>query len=109
MTIELLGIKTCDTVKKSLKWWKDRGIAVEYVDLILGISPAFATELFEAFGEKVINKSSRTWRLLSDEDKQRDPVELLSENPTLAKRPIIRINGAWKSIGFQPELWEEFV
>ena len=48
-----------------------------------------------AFGEKVINTRSTTWRGLSEVEQASDLAMLLSKYPTLMKRPVIEIDGEW--------------
>jgi arsenate reductase-like glutaredoxin family protein len=60
-----------------------------------GLSGDDIAAILAAFGDKAVNRASTTWRGLSDEDKARDPSDLLAEHPTLLKRPVIVSDGVW--------------
>ena len=88
--IEILGIKTCDTCRKAMKSLENarfrdiREQPLEKVDI---------DRYLTAFGEALVNRRSTTWRGLSEEERSRPAAELLSENPTLMKRPVIEAEG----------------
>ncbi|MGY6706562.1 arsenate reductase family protein [Roseinatronobacter sp.] len=86
MTHVIYGIKTCDTCRKARKALPD----AEFHDM-RETPPDAATigRFLDAFGDALVNKSSTTWRGLSNSDKTRPAADLLAENPTLMKRPVI--------------------
>lgn len=87
MTITIYGLKTCDTCRKTAKFLPDasfRDIRTE------PLSDAERTEFLAKFGDALINRSSTTWRGLSDDERAAAPAELLTAHPTLMKRPVIR-------------------
>ena len=49
-----------------------------------------------AFGERAINRSSTTWRGLSEDEKARPLAGLLEDHPALLKRPVIEEGGAYR-------------
>lgn len=88
--MKLYGIKTCDTCRKALKMLENNGYSVDFVDV--RENPLHAQKLdefFMTFGEALVNTRSTTWRGLGDDQRQKPPVQLLSEHPTLMKRPVI--------------------
>jgi len=90
MSVKLYGLKTCDTCRKALKELSN----VEFLDVRSdGVPDATLARAVAQFGDGVTNKRSTTWRGLSDAERMRDPIELLSENPTLMKRPLIEMDG----------------
>lgn len=91
MSLTLYGLKNCDTCKKALKALEAAGKAVTFVDIRAEADlPALLPGWLEAAGEDVlINRRSTTWRNLSDADRGREALALLSEHPTLIKRPVI--------------------
>jgi arsenate reductase len=98
MTIKLFGLKNCDTCKKALAEIKAAGQEPEFVDIRADADLARKVpEWLKAAGDKLVNRSSTTWRGLSDEDKARasgSSLEgLLLGNPTLIKRPVIEVGG----------------
>ena len=98
MNIKLFGLKNCDTCKKALGEIKAAGQDAEFVDIRAEADLARKVpEWLKAVGDKLVNRSSPTWRALSDEDKARatgSSLEgLLLGNPTLIKRPVIEVDG----------------
>lgn len=99
MTITLYGLKNCDTCKKAIKALEGAGKSVSFVDIradadLLAKLPGW----LDAVGaEALTNTRSTTWRGLDEAHRARaksDPLGLLSENPTLIKRPVIEAEGA---------------
>lgn len=82
----LYGLKTCDTCKTALKTLEN----AEFRDVRSdGVPVDVLKSAYDSFGEALINRRSTTWRNLSDADRDRTPLDLLSEHPTLMKRPLI--------------------
>lgn len=98
MTRTLYGLKNCDTCKKALKELEAKGKPAEFVDIRAEADlPSKLPRWIAAVGERLVNRSSTTWRGLSEEDKARangvSLEGLLLGNPTLIKRPVIETNG----------------
>ncbi|MBU2992815.1 arsenate reductase [Octadecabacter sp. B2R22] len=92
--MRFFGLKTCDTCRKALKQLAGR--EVEVIDVRAdGVSAEDQAAMIKAFGAAVLNTRSTTWRGLSEEDRARDPAALLAAHPTLMKRPVIEMDGAW--------------
>lgn len=92
--MRFFGLKTCDTCRKALKSLDGRDVTV--IDVRGdGVSDADRTAMIAAFGPAVLNTRSTTWRGLSEDERAKDPAVLLAEHPTLMKRPVIEIDGAW--------------
>lgn len=93
MSLTLYGLKNCDTCKKALKALEAAGKAVTFVDIRAEADlPALLPNWLASAGDEVlVNRRSTTWRTLSDADRARDAMALLSEHPTLIKRPVIEI------------------
>jgi arsenate reductase len=94
MTTRLFGLKNCDTCRKALKDLEASGAAPEFIDIRAGADLASRLPRWiAAAGDKLVNRSSATWRALSDADKAKasgSSLEgLLLGHPTLIKRPVI--------------------
>lgn len=105
----LYGIKQCDTVRKTMKWLDAEAISYQFHDLRSdGIEASKVQSWLDTIGaEKLINRKSTTWRSLSDAQKQsaekkESAIELLVNNPTLIKRPVLEHNGK-TTVGFKAE------
>jgi len=91
----LYGIKNCDTVKKARKWLDENRIAYQFHDFRTdGLSP----DLLQHFADHLdwntlLNRSSTSWRQLSDEQKselnEEKTLRLMLDLPTLIKRPVL--------------------
>lgn len=102
--ITLYGIPNCDTCRKARKWLDGKGIAHAFHDFR---KDGLTRETIEAWTaelglEVLVNRRGTTWRKLSDDEKARldsAPADLLVENPTLLKRPVIDL-GERRLVGF---------
>lgn len=97
MTRTLYGLKTCNTCKKALKELEAEGKPADFVDIRADADLASKLPRWiAAVGDKLVNRSSTTWRGLSEADKARangvSLEALLLGNPTLIKRPVIETN-----------------
>lgn len=95
------GIPTCDTVKKAraaLPGATFRDIRTD------PLSEAERAELIAAFGDKIINRASRTWRMLTSPEQGQPVAALLMFHPTLMKRPVIRDDTGALHLGWTPEV-----
>jgi arsenate reductase-like glutaredoxin family protein len=96
------GIKTCDTVKKALRALAAAGHAPVLRDV--RAEPLSAAEIarFEAaFGAALVNRSSTTWRGLSEAERAAPVADLLAAHPTLMKRPVVEA-GETRTLGWTP-------
>lgn len=110
--ITLYGIKNCDTVKKALQWLADKGIEHRLHDYrVDGLTADFLIQAEAQFGwENLVNKRSTTWRNLDEKVKETlnktTALQVLMEQPTLIKRPIILQDGV-ALIGFNEKEYAE--
>lgn len=111
MKLELFGLKNCDTCRKARRWLDENGWQAEFYDL--REHPPTVDQLQgwaqAADGwEKLINKSSTTWRALDDALKSPASPQawlaLVQANPTLIKRPLLQTETAMVQ-GFSADKW----
>lgn len=108
MNIQIFGTKKCFDTQKAERYFKERRIKYQLVDLNQkGLSKRELQRVKSAVGLKnLIDEKSKEYIKLnvasirSEEMKE----ELLLNNPKLYKTPIIR-NGRLATVGFQPEAW----
>jgi hypothetical protein len=107
--IIVYGIPNCDTIKKTLDWFKKNKIVIEFHDYKkLGISKEKLTAWCKQVGwELLLNKKSSTWRLLSTEEQnniitQAAAIKLMIEKNSIIKRPVIEF-GDQLLVGFLEE------
>ncbi|MFW5425979.1 MAG: ArsC family reductase [Methylophagaceae bacterium] len=93
--VTLFGIKNCDTVKKARRWCEANDVDFQFHDFrIDGLDEATINEWLKYVSwEVLLNKRGTTWRKLEDPRKeqlnQTIAVELMLENPTFIKRPVL--------------------
>ena len=107
----IYGLKTCDTTRAARKWLDAHAVAYTFHDVREdGLTKSLVEGWVKQLGwEKVLNKSSTTWRELPDGEKTdvdaKKAVALLLVNPTLVKRPVLDLGGKL-SLGFRPAAYE---
>lgn len=110
MNIQIFGTKKCNDTKKAERYFKERGIRYQFIDMKeKGMSKGEFTAVSQANGgiDNMINRDSKDKALvtlltyLSEEDR----LAKLLENPTVIRTPIVR-NGRQSTIGYQPEVWK---
>lgn len=97
MTITIYGIKSCSTMKKAFTKLDELGVSYDFHDYKKqGVDKATLQHWVNELGiDKVLNKRGTTWRKLSDEQKQaaddnvNNAIDLLVENTSMIKRPIV--------------------
>ena len=106
--MKILGIKNCDKVRKSLKWFDEKNIEYEFHDFRKdGMDENLIEQLLIHFEiEELFNKRSTTWRNLSNEDKDNLTPELLILNPTLIPRPVV-LSEKMATLGYKPDIWND--
>ncbi len=106
MNIQIFGKSKCFDTKKAERWFKERRIKFQSIDLPrYGMSPREFDSVVRAVGlENMIDPKSKDADLLRylayDEDKK----QKLFEDPSLIKTPIVR-NGRQATVGYCPEVW----
>jgi arsenate reductase len=58
-----------------------------------GVPADLLKSAYAQFGNALLNVRSTTWRELDEDERARDPLELLTAYPTLMKRPLIDREG----------------
>ncbi len=95
MTPTLYGLPHCDTCKKARAWLAAQGIEHRFVDYRESpLSPQQLQAAADTIGwDKLINRSSTTWRQLSEAEKSassaKEWLALLAAHPTLIRRPLL--------------------
>ena len=111
MTLTIYGIKSCSTMKKAFTKLDELGVSYDFHDYKKqGIDKDSVQRWVASLGiDKVLNKRGTTWRKLTDEQKQaaddnvNNAIDLLIENTSMIKRPIVEGQLADKNNG-QPIL-----
>ena len=108
MNIQIFGVKKCFDTQKAERYFKERGIKYQLVDLNQkGLSKGELQSVKAAFGLKaLIDEKSKEYVKLNIASIRAESVkeELLLNNPKLYKTPIVR-NGKVATVGYIPEVW----
>ncbi|NJD25426.1 MAG: arsenate reductase [Betaproteobacteria bacterium] len=106
--IKVYGIKNCDTMKKTMSWLTDNGIAHEFIDYKkAGVAEANLPDWAARAGwEKLLNTRGLMWKKLSDHERaavdEQKALKLMAQYPALIKRPVLD-TGAELIVGFSPD------
>ena len=113
MNIQIFGTNKCFDTKKAMRYFKERSIKYQFIDLKeKELSKGEFTSVKQAVGgiEAMLDTNSKEKDLLalmnylSPEDKEAK----LLENQKLLRTPIVR-NGKQATIGYQQDIWKEWV
>ncbi len=110
MNIQIFGTKKSFDTKKAERWFKERRIKYQFIDLKeKGLSKGELTSVAQAAGgvEALINPKAKDEDLLAllkyiPADAR---MEKLLENQHVLMEPIVR-NGKKATVGYKPEIWE---
>ena len=112
MNIQIFGTKKCNETKKAERFFKERGIKYQFVDMKKkGMSKGEFNSVAQANGglDHMINWEGKDQNLLAlikyiaNEDK----LEKVLETPQIIKTPVVR-NGKQSTLGYQPDDWKKW-
>lgn len=112
MNIQIFGTKKCIETNKAERFFKERGIKYQFVDMKKkGMSKGEFNSVAQANGglDHMINWEGKDQNLLAlikyiaNEDK----LEKVLENPQVIKTPVVR-NGKQSTLGYQPDVWKKW-
>lgn len=107
MNIQIFGKSKCFDTKKAERWFKERGIKYQSIDLVkYGMSNGEFTSVSRAIGslDALIDpkaKDAAMLRYLADDAAK---IEHLLDNPKLMRTPVVR-NGKQATVGYCPDVW----
>ena len=109
MNIQIFGKNKCFDTKKAERYFKERRIKYQMVDLIrYGLSAKEFDAVLRGVGgvDKLIDWDSKSdqitlMRYMDDPVAKEDKV---FDNPALMRTPIVR-NGKFVTIGYCPDIW----
>lgn len=108
MNIQIFGVKKCFDTKKAERYFKERKIKYQLIDLTsTGLSKGELQSVKAAVGlVNLIDKESKEYVRLNIQHIINNSVkeEILLNNPKLYKTPVVR-NGKKATVGYEPEVW----
>lgn len=110
MNIQIFGTKKCNDTKKAQRYFKERGIRVQYIDIFdKGMSKGELRSVCQAVGglQAVINQNCKDKDALAlityiASSEQEDK---LLENQQVIRTPVVR-NGKQATVGYAPDVWK---
>ena len=112
MNIQIFGKAKCFDTKKAERWFKERRIKYQFIDLPrFGLSAKEFDSVLRAVGgvNNLIDwdgKSQEITLMKYMEDK-RAKEDKLFDDPSLIKTPVVR-NGKQATVGYRPDIWEKW-
>ena len=109
MNIQIFGKSKCFDTKKAERYFKERRIKVQNVDVVkFGMSRGELNSVKNAVGlESMINWEDPDATLLKYLAGEAERLEKLFEQPKLLRTPIVR-NGKEATVGYQPDVWKNW-
>lgn len=110
MNIQIFGTKKCFDTKKAERYFKERGIKYQFIDMKeKGMSKGEFNSVKQAVGglDNMIDPNHKDKDLLALIKYIVDKEEKVLENQQVIKTPIVR-NGKMATIGYMPEVWKEW-
>lgn len=109
MNIQIFGKAKCFDTKKAERWFKERRIKVQYVDILkFGMSRGELTSVKNAVGlDALIDEKDEDYPLIQYLASNEAKLEKLFEDPWLIKTPVVR-NGKQATVGYCPEVWKNW-
>ena len=106
MNIQIFGVSKCFDTKKAERWFKERRIKYQYIDLMkYGMSRGELTSVVAAVGlDEVVNPKDQDYELYMRLARREDKLDRLFEYPDMLKTPVVR-NGKQATVGYCPDTW----
>ena len=107
MNIQIFGSSKSFDTKKAERWFKERRIKYQYIDVLSkGLSPREYEAVKRKVGfEALVNTKCKAYETLFMAYITKDAQEeKLMEHPELFQTPIVR-NGKEATVGYCPDIW----
>ena len=110
MNIQIFGKSKCFDTKKAERYFKERRIKYQSVDLIrFGMSGKEFDSVLRAVGgiDQLIDWNGKSQEITNMKymDDVRAKEDKVFDDPALMKTPIVR-NGKQATVGYRPDVWE---
>ena len=109
MNIQIFGKSKCFDTKKAERYFKERRIKVQAVDLKkFGMSRGELASVKNAVGlDAMVDPTHPDAVLLSYLASEQAKLDRIFEDPTLLRTPIVR-NGRQATVGYCPDVWADW-
>ena len=112
MNIQIFGKGKCFDTKKAERYFKERRIRYQYIDLLrYGMSGKEFDSVLRGIGgiDNLIDWDGKSQEitLMKYMDDNRAKEDKVFDDPSLMKTPVVR-NGKLATVGYQPEVWAKW-
>ena len=112
MNIQIYGKSKCFDTKKAERYFKERGIRFQSIDIVrYGMSKGEYQSVKAALGgmNALIDEKSKEYesQFIEHLAREDDKEERLLANPGMFKTPIVR-NGKKATVGYAPDVWKDW-
>lgn len=112
MNIQIFGTTKCFETKKAQRYFKERGIKCQFIDLKeKGFSMGELNSVLKAVGslEQLLNANAKDQEALAliTYINPEAKIDKLYENQQVIMTPVVR-NGAKATVGFKPDVWKNW-
>ncbi|MBO4422121.1 MAG: ArsC family transcriptional regulator [Clostridia bacterium] len=110
MNIQIFGRGKCFDSKKAERFFKERRIKYQYIDLDrYGMSRGELKSVVSSVGlDKLINEKHPDAAIVSSYAYDEDKLDALFDRPALIKTPVVR-NGKTATLGCCPDIWLNWI
>ncbi len=109
MNIQIFGKKKCFDTKKAERYFKERRIKYQYVDILqFGFSPKEFDAVLRGVGgiDNLVDWNANSQEIVTMKymEDARGKEDKVYDDPSLAKTPVVR-NGKFVTVGYCPDIW----
>ncbi len=110
VNIQIIGTRKNSDTRAAERFFRDRGIAYQFVDLNQrGLSAGELSNIVAALGtEDLIDPASKSYKKRGLAYMEFDPLEEIGEDPSLMRQPVVR-EGRRASVGVQEDVWMQWI
>lgn len=107
MNIQIFGTPRCQDTRKAQRYFKERRILFQFVDINQkGLSKGELKSIEAAIGiDNLMDRHGKAYEQKNLKYITHDREEEILKDPSLLKTPVVR-NGAQATVGYQPDVWK---
>lgn len=110
MNIQIFGTKKCQNTRKAERYFKERNISYQFIDLtIKGLSKGELNSIRKFIDLKnLINTEGKEYQSSNLRYIIHNTEDIVLNNPLLFKTPIVRNTTIAATVGYCPDIWKQW-
>lgn len=110
MNIQIFGTKKCKNTRKAERYFKERNISYQFIDLtIKGLSKGELNSIRKFIDLKdLINTEGKEYQSSNLRYIIHNTEDIVLNNPLLFKTPIVRNTTTASTVGYCPDIWKQW-